>query len=67
MKSTNKSAISPKGEDLGIQDIGTVHLKFNVNSVINTLTLKNALYTLSIMYNIIVIKSLRAKDFLVAI
>ena len=67
MKPTNESVIGLRGEDLGIQGIGTVYLKFNVNSVINILTLKNTFYTSSIMYNIMAIKSLRAKDFSVAI
>ena len=67
MKLTSKSAIDPKGEDLSIQGIGTAHLKFNVNDVINTLTLKNALYTPSIMYNIIATESLRVKNFSVTI
>ena len=56
-----------KGEDLSIQDINTVYLKFNINNEINTLILKNALYTLSIIYNIVIIKPLRIKDFSVII
>ena len=67
INSTSKSVIGPRGEDLGIQGIGTVCLEFNVNSVINTLTLKNALYTSLIMYNIMTTKSLKVKDFSVAI
>ena len=67
MNPTSKSVIDPRGEDLGIQGIGTVHLEFNVNRVINTLTLKNALYTPLIMYNIVATEPLRAKDFSVAI
>ena len=51
MKSTSKSAINLKNEDLNIQGISTAHLEFNVNDVINILILKNALYTSSIMYN----------------
>ena len=67
MKPTSESVIGFRGEDLNIQDIDTVHLKFNVNDVINTLTLKNALYMLSIMYNIVTTKSLKVKNFSVTI
>ena len=67
MNPTSESAIGPRDEDLGIQGIGTAHLEFNINSVINTLTLKNALYTSLIMYNIMTTEPLRAKDFSVTI
>ena len=67
MKLTSKSVIGSRDEDLGIQDIGTVCLEFNVDDVINTLTLKNALYMPSIMYNIMATEPLRAKDFSVTI
>ena len=67
MKPTSKSVIGLRDEDLSIQNIGTVHLKFNVNDVINTLIFKNTLYTSLIMYNIVVIKPLRVKDFSVTI
>ena len=67
MNSTSKSAINPKGENLSIQGISTVHLEFNVNNIINTLILKNAFYTLLIMYNIMATESLKAKDFSVTI
>ena len=67
MKSTNESVIGPRGEDLSIQGISTVYLKFNVNNVINTLTFKNTFYMPSIMYNIVVTEPLRVKDFSVAI
>ena len=67
MKSTNESVIDSRDEDLGIQGIGTVCLEFNVNSVINILTVKNAFYMSLIMYNIIATESLRAKDFSVTI
>ena len=67
MKSISKSVIGPRGEDLSIQGIDTACLEFNVNDVINTLTLKNALYTSLIMYNIIATESLRVKNFSVAI
>ena len=67
INSTSKSAINSRDEDLSIQGIGTAHLKFNVNNVINTLTLKNALYIPLIMYNIMTIKPLKIKDFSVTI
>ena len=67
MNSTSELVIGLKDEDLGIQGIGTVCLEFNVNDVINTLTLKNAFYTSSIMYNIMVTEPLRVKDFSIAI
>ena len=67
MNSTSKSAIGSRGEDLSIQGIGTVHLEFNVDSVINTLTLKNTLYMPLIMYNIMATEPLRAKNFSVTI
>ena len=67
MNSTSESVIGSRGEDLGIHGIGTVCLEFNVNSVINTLTLKNALYMPLIMYNIMATEPLRAKDFSVTI
>ena len=67
MKPTSESVIGSKDEDLGIQGIGTVHLEFNVDDVINTLIFKNALYTLLIIYNIVAIKPLRAKNFSVTI
>ena len=67
MKSTSESVIGLRGEDLSIQGIGTVCLKFNVNSVINTLIFKNALYTPLIIYNIMIIKPLRVKNFSVTI
>ena len=67
MKSTSESVIDSKSKNLSIQDISTVHLKFNINDVINTLIFKNALYISLIMYNIVATKSLRVKDFLVAI
>ena len=67
MNPTSKSVIGPRGEDLNIQGIDTVCLEFNVDDMINTLTLKNTLYTPLIMYNIVATESLRAKDFSVAI
>ena len=67
MNPTSKLVIDLKSKDLGIQGIGTVHLKFNVKNVINTLILKNALYMLLIMYNIITTEPLRAKNFSVTI
>ena len=68
MKPTSESAIGSKGENLNIQGIiNTAHLKFNVNDIINTLTLKNALYISLIMYNILTIKPLKIKNFSVAI
>ena len=59
--------IGPRDEDLNIQGIGTVHLEFNVNDVINTLTFKNIFYTSLIMYNIMTTEFLKTKDFSVAI
>ena len=67
MNSTSKSVIGSRSEDLSIQDIGTVCLKFNVNDIINTLTLKNVFYISLIMYNIVIIKFLKIKNFSVAI
>ena len=67
MNQTSKSVIGPRDEDLSIQGIGTVHLEFNIDSVINTLTFKNALYTSSIMYNIMATEPLKVKDFSVTI
>ena len=67
MNSTSESVIGLRGEDLGIQGIGTVCLEFNVDDVINTLILKNTFYMPLIMYNIVATESLRTKDFSVAI
>ena len=67
INSTSELVINFKNKNLSIQSINTVHLKFNINNVINTLTFKNAFYMLLIIYNIMIIKPLRIKDFSVTI
>ena len=67
LKSTNNVTVDFRSEDLSIQRIDTVHLQFNVNEVINILTLHNIFYTLLIMFNIIFTEFLKNKDFMIII
>ena len=67
LKSTNNVTVDPRGEDLNIQGIDTVCLQFDVNRVINILILHNILYTSLIMFNIVSIKSLKNKNFMIMI
>lgn len=67
IKLTSDVIISSKSEDLNIQKINIVYLQFDVNEVINTLTLHNTFYTLLIMFNIILTEFLKNKDFIIII
>ena len=67
MKSISESVIDFRNKNLNIQNINTVHLEFNVNNIINILTFKNALYTSLIIYNIMIIKPLKIKNFSIII
>ena len=67
LKFTNDVTVDFKDEDLSIQRIDIVCLWFNVNEMINILTFYNTFYTSLIVFNIVFIKSLKNKNFMIMI